>query len=1179
MTDNKPKVLPPAPYGATSSLPPKFVNGVNIIDDDYLPQKVEEPQWKIVTNKQIDDWFSKHKNLNPKNKDHRRRAKRAIIKKQRAEMVPRGKDISISSTDAPWQVIYGETRVSGVLTFALASGDGKKILNTVYTIAAHEIDAISNVYVDGIEMVFGEPSDNTVWSIGPRGTDKKKPAEYGRDFYSKVFVSYRTLGGLDQTADPDLITNTLVGGVQYWNENCRQRGFACPYVSFIYDGMTFPNGLPDVDFKIRGKKVYDPRDGGQSQTDPSTWAWSQNPALCIADFTTDTRIGKGIPWAYIDETSLIAAANICDQSVDLKNGGTETRYTLNGSFTLDQDPDQVIKEMETAMAGHVHTFNGKYYFEAGAYYTPVSITLTDDDLRGEVKLEILGDRSEKFNSVKGRITSPVHNYESIDVPPVSVKTYRDQDGGEYVWEEINLPFTQSSTMAQRIQRIKLEHSRRSLVVKAPWSLKAYPLQVGDNVVVDLSRFAFPPDKVFRVVDYGFSVTDSGEMVIDLELKENESGVYFWDPSENEQETHEGADTLLPSITGVEEPTGLTLESGTDCLDRRADGTIFSRLKVSWTAPDDIYVTSGGHIEIQYQKSEASVWRTASTVAGNETWYMILDVQDGEYYNVRIRARNAAGFYSTWVVAYNHRVIGKTAPPTDVSNLSVYPGKSGMVLSWDPVLDLDLKEYRVQSGYVWDSLIPSAQDIGRTNATNFTLTSTSPVEHGFMVKAVDTSGNESVNPASISFTITPPTVTDLNYIISGENVILTWLGVVHTFAVATYEVSYYDDREGTTVTRVVSDCRFTLKAAWSGVKAFSVRARDIYSNLSPTASSIEVEISPVPDVAGFTSQVVDNNVLFYWDAVTPGIKGLPIATYKFYRGPTWAGAAYIGESRSTFFTFFESQGGSYTYWVKAVDTAGNVSVNPTGITITVAQPPDFMFFSSVVFDPEEALTLTNVAVLNNAIYAPVNTSESWQEHFENNSWTSIQDQINAGYPLYIEPGENTATYSQVWTMATAVNRSVTILFNFNATQAGETLVTVTPRISYSMNGVDWTDGPTGVSQITANGFQYVKVTLTFTASGGKAVVKVEHLGVVLSIQEVSDAGRAYAQAGDSGGTVVPFNKSFIDVASITVTPEGTTPLIAIYDFSDVPNPTSFKALLYNTSGTRQTGWFSWTAKGT
>ena len=68
-----------------------------------------------------------------------------------------------------------------------------------------------------------------------------------------------------------------------------------------------------------------------------------------------------------------------------------------------------------------------------------------------------------------------------------------------------------------------------------------------------------------------------------------------------------------------------------------------------------------------------------------------------------------------------------------------------------------------------------------------------------------------------------------------------------------------------------------------------------------------------------------------------------------------------------------------------------------------------------------------------------------------------------------------------------------------------------------------------------------------------------------------------------GTVVEFDSGnnvlfYIQTPYLDQGTSSTGALIAIYDFTDTPNPTSFKVLLYNSSGTRVSGDFSWTARG-
>ena len=60
--------------------------------------------------------------------------------------------------------------------------------------------------------------------------------------------------------------------------------------------------------------------------------------------------------------------------------------------------------------------------------------------------------------------------------------------------------------------------------------------------------------------------------------------------------------------------------------------------------------------------------------------------------------------------------------------------------------------------------------------------------------------------------------------------------------------------------------------------------------------------------------------------------------------------------------------------------------------------------------------------------------------------------------------------------------------------------------------------------------------------------------------------------------MPFNVAFVDVTSITVTAQGTSPRTAVTQFSGLPYPTSFQVLLFDASGNRVSGAVSWAAKG-
>jgi hypothetical protein len=68
---------------------------------------------------------------------------------------------------------------------------------------------------------------------------------------------------------------------------------------------------PNINCIITGKKVFDPRSVHQDLATPSTWEYSRNAALCLADFLRSTEYGASMT---VDDNSLIDAANFCDDT-------------------------------------------------------------------------------------------------------------------------------------------------------------------------------------------------------------------------------------------------------------------------------------------------------------------------------------------------------------------------------------------------------------------------------------------------------------------------------------------------------------------------------------------------------------------------------------------------------------------------------------------------------------------------------------------------------------------------------------------------------------------------------------------------------------------------------------------------------------------------------------------------
>ena len=70
------------------------------------------------------------------------------------------------------------------------------------------------------------------------------------------------------------------------------------------------------------------------------------------------------------------------------------------------------------------------------------------------------------------------------------------------------------------------------------------------------------------------------------------------------------------------------------------------------------------------------------------------------------------------------------------------------------------------------------------------------------------------------------------------------------------------------------------------------------------------------------------------------------------------------------------------------------------------------------------------------------------------------------------------------------------------------------------------------------------------SGHKDLYEIKNLVVRLDNKQVNDSGTVSTVSTDASGTIVNFNKEFLDVESITLTAAGTTPLTAVYAFNDI-----------------------------
>ena len=361
------------------------------------------------------------------------------------------------------RIVYGEVRVGGPVVYlhtrAPAGSDKLDILHLVVVLAAHEVEAIGDVFL----------SDQIV-ALDGDGAATSSPFVRDGTVFARV---WKHLGAADQAADPVLVANS--GG--QWTSAHRLAGRAYLHAQLTYDDRAFPSGIPNLSAVVRGRKLYDPR--------TNSTAWSDNPALAVLDYLT-APWGLRAPLDEIDVASFIAAANICDETVD-RPGGQEKRFTCNGVLDVSQAPQSVLPPLLTACAGRLTYTAGRWRLFAGAYLPPMT-AFSEADARDTITVKPRRSRRELINTVRGTFISSAQNWQPTDYPPVTVAAYRTADGGEEVAENLDLPYTRSPYMAQRIARIALEMCRRELTVQFPANLAGLRVVAGETVTLTLSRF-------------------------------------------------------------------------------------------------------------------------------------------------------------------------------------------------------------------------------------------------------------------------------------------------------------------------------------------------------------------------------------------------------------------------------------------------------------------------------------------------------------------------------------------------------------------------------------------------------------------------------------------------------------------------------------------------------------------
>lgn len=657
-----------------------------------------------------------------------RRQQRRAAAQQRAAYNASLKDreVMIRSAIAPRRIVLGRDRVSGPIVYAQSTGTKGEYLHLVIALAHGQSDAIEEVWFNDVKLPdpdaggfinSGEFAASTVtprqayvstagttltlphvasrvtsvsWSSNYVDLDGVRTSELvtgwthsapsdsvGGVVAGSYWVNYETtvttplvrikkhLGGAGQVADADLVAES--GGK--WTSDHVGAGVTYLYVRLQYNQDVWGQvGIPNISVVLRGALPWDPRTG--------FYPWTDNAALLAAHWLR-LPLGLAAASADVPPAELVAEANICDETIALNAGGTLTqkRYTFNGSFTTDESPRDVLEDILSCMAGSAVWVQGRWLLRAGAYRTPAP-TLNEDALAGSgVSIVPRASRSELFNAVRVTYRDRSQGWAEVQAPLVTNAGYEAEDGGRQIVRNITLPGEMDTWRAQRLGKILLERARQALAVQLSTNLRGYDLLPTDNVPLSLARYGWT-GKVFEVRRRTYDPMGALQYV----LVETAAGVWAW----NYGEATVGdlaPNTALPNpYARPAALTGLAVDAGPSQIQRGPGGQLTARALVVWDAPTDVFVLSGGRIDVEWKRTSDDAWQATPRVDGDQTQTILAPMPDSEAILVRVRAVNAAGRASEWATEAENVV--RTALYAKASLIDATWWRPGAAWEWN-----------------------------------------------------------------------------------------------------------------------------------------------------------------------------------------------------------------------------------------------------------------------------------------------------------------------------------------------------------------------------------------------------------------------------------------------------------------------------------------------------------------
>lgn len=547
--------------------------------------------------------------------------------------------------------------------------------------------------------------------------------------------------------------------------------------------------------------------------------FSANPIWCIKDLLVNNRYGLGqyILEENFDDDTLIEMAKYCEERVGDGNGGYEKRFQMDVVIDSFNKALDLINQLSITFNGFPYFSEGAVKMKIDKEQPETTQEFGMGNIIANEFVQSWKSLKEVPNIVEVTYNDAEKNYEQEIVSVEDGDSLANGDPVRKIGVRVFCTRTSQAIRIGRYALKVGKYIDRTVRFKA--SIDAILCQVGDRIDIShdvpawgqsgrlgsgsttshlvLGReVTLEPGYTYEVmVRYGADIietveineTDGSYTEIDLSstlssapeegavfavgiqniltkpfrlisidrMNNNEAELVAIEYNEN---VYDDTDVILPENNYSVLSNVLQIVENleiSEMIVKANDGTLLNTIEVWFKLPEmaSYRLKAYDKAKIYLSDDGGTTWRYQGETRGRH--FILTDsIETGETYYIAVTSVSKEGDETALSASPQESItiLGKQAKPSDVENFDV--SQNGNVLRFvcDKIPDGDFSHFIIKKGSEWST---GQTIVERADLSEFEYPVGTIGEQTYMIKAVDTSGNESENASSDTLTVTTP----------------------------------------------------------------------------------------------------------------------------------------------------------------------------------------------------------------------------------------------------------------------------------------------------------------------------------------------------------------------------------------------------------------------------------------